>query len=134
ILAIPFIVALGASVRRLRPLLFGFWATFILALGGTTPLPKLLLGRAFDILTFERFTLWAAIMALPLVGLLAMELLDRFQSGAAVGLSLAAVATFGLALMWLNMNPYRPGTDMDVRPVVAFLNRDGHDNYRYLTL
>ena len=69
ILAFPFIIWRGASVGRLRPLLFGFWVTFILALGGTTPLPKLLLGRAFDILTFERFTLWAAVLALPLVGL-----------------------------------------------------------------
>ncbi len=134
ILAIPFIVTLGASVRRLRPLLFGFWVTFILALGGTTPLPRLVLGRAFEILTFERFTLWAAMMALPLVGLLAAELLDRFQNRAAVGLSLAAVATFGLALTWLSINPYRPGQDLDVKPVVAFLNRDGHDQYRYLTL
>jgi len=64
LLAFPFIVFLGASVRRLRPLLFGFWLTFMLALGGTTPLPKWLLGRAFDILTFERFTLWAALLAL----------------------------------------------------------------------
>ena len=134
ILAFPFILPLGASVRRLRPLLFGFWVTFILALGGTTPIPKWVLGRAFDILTFERFTLWVALMALPLVGLLAAELLDRFQNKAAVGFALAAVSTFGLALAWLNLNPYRPGLELDVKPVVAFLNRDGHDNYRYLTL
>jgi len=92
------------------------------------------LGRAFDILTFERFTLWAAVMALPLVGLLAAEILDRFQNTGAVVLSLAAVTSFGLALTWLNLNPYRPGLDLDVKPVDAFLNRDGHDNYRYLTL
>ena len=134
ILAFPFIVLRGASIRRLRPLLLGFWITFILALGGTTPLPKLVLGRAFDILTFERFTLWAAVMALPLVGLLAAEILDRFQNTGAVVLSLAAVTSFGLALTWLNLNPYRPGLDLDVKPVDAFLNRDGHDNYRYLTL
>jgi len=54
------------------------------------------------------FTLWAALLALPLVGLLAAELLDRFQNKAAVGLALAAVATFGLALTWLNLNPFHP--------------------------
>jgi hypothetical protein len=134
LLAFPFVVVMGASVRRLRPLLLGFWITFLLALGGTTPVPKWLLGRAFDILTFERFTLWAAIMALPLVGLLAIELLDRFQNRAAVALSLAAVATFGMALTWLTLNPFRPAADLNVKPVVAFLNRDGHDSYRYLTL
>src|SRR5262249_19117658 len=31
ILAMPFIVVVGASVKRLRPLLLGFWVTFILA-------------------------------------------------------------------------------------------------------
>jgi len=134
ILALPFIVMRGASVRRLRPLLFGFWLTLIFGLGGTTPLPRWLLGRAFDVLTFERFTFWATLMAMPIVGLLAVELLDRFRAKAAVALSLAAVATVGAALAWLTANPYRPAATVNVNPVIAFLNRDGHDAYRYLTL
>jgi hypothetical protein len=134
ILALPFIIIRGASVRRLRPLLFGFWITLIFGLGGTTPLPRWLLGRAFEVLTFERFTFWATLMAMPIVGLLAVELLDRFQAKAAVALSLAAVATVGAALAWLTANPFRPTATINVDPVVAFLNRDGHDSYRYLTL
>ena len=134
ILGLPFIVIRGASVRRLRPLLFGFWVTLIFGLGGTTPLPRWLLGRAFDVLTFERFTFWATLMAMPIVGLLAVELLDRFRAKAAVALSLAAVATVGAALAWLTANPYRPAATVNVNPVIAFLNRDGHDAYRYLTL
>ena len=134
ILALPFILIRGASVRRLRPLLLGFWLTLIFGLGGTTPLPRWLLGRAFDILTFERFTFWATLMAMPIVGLLAVELLDRFRAKAAVALSLAAVATVGAALAWLTANPYRPAGTADVHPVIDFLNRDGHDTYRYLTL
>lgn len=134
ILALPFIIIRGATVRRLRPLLFGFWLTLIFGLGGTTPLPRWLLGRAYEILTFERFTFWATLMAMPIVGLLAIELLDRFRAKAAVGLSLAAFATIGAALAWLAANPYRPAGTMNVKPVIAFLNRDGHDSYRYLTL
>ena len=134
ILALPFIVIRGASVRRLRPLLFGFWLTLIFGLGGTTPLPRWLLGRAFEVLTFERFTFWATLMAMPIVGLLAVELLDRFRAKSAVALSLAAVATVGAALAWLTANPYRPAATVNVNPVIAFLNRDGHDAYRYLTL
>jgi len=135
ILALPFIFMRGSSSRRLTPLLFGFWLTFIFGLGGTTPLPKWLLGRAYDILTFERFTFWATLMAMPLVGVLAVELLDRFGSKAAVALSLAAVGTVGAALWWLSANPYRPmGTATNVNPVIGFMNRDGHDSYRYLTL
>jgi hypothetical protein len=73
-------------------------------------------------------------MAMPIVGLLAVELLDRFRAKAAVALSLSAVATVGAALAWLTANPYRPTATVNVNPVIAFLNRDGHDAYRYLTL
>jgi hypothetical protein len=134
ILALPFILIKGASSRRLVPLLLGFWVTFIFGLGGTTPLPRWLLGRAYEILTFERFTFWATLLAMPIVGILSTQLLDRFRTKAMVGLSLAAVATFGAALAWLTVNPYRSVASEDVQPVIAFLNRDGHDSYRYLTL
>jgi hypothetical protein len=133
ILALPFILFKGAS-RRLLPLLCGFWLTLIFGLGGTTPLPRWLLGRAFYVLTFERFTFWATLMAMPIVGVLAKDLLDRFGRKAAVGLALAAITTFGAALAWLAVNPYRARNVANVDPVVNFLNRDGHDAYRYMTL
>jgi hypothetical protein len=134
ILAFPFILLRGASVQRLRPLLWGFWLTAIFGLGGTTPLPRWLLGRAFEILTFERFTFWATLLAMPIVGLLAADWLRRFRTKAAVGLAIAAVGSLSLALAWLAINPYRPRGTLNVEPVDAFLNRDGHDAYRYLTL
>lgn len=134
ILALPFIIIRGSSIPRLRPLLIGFWLSLIFGLGGTTPLPRWLLGRAYNILTFERFTFWATLLAMPIVGLLAVQLLDRFRAKAAVGLALASVVTIGAALAWLTANPFRPTITMDVNPVIAFLNRDGHDSYRYLTL
>jgi hypothetical protein len=134
ILAFPFILLKGAAVPRLRPLLISFWVAFIFGLGGTTPLPKWILGRAFDILTFERFTLWASLLALPIVGLLAAELLRRYPRAGKVALSFAAVGTFGLALAWVDLSPFRTTGGMNVSSVVSFLNRDGHDRYRYLTL
>lgn len=134
LLALPFVIYRGASVRRLRPLLFGFWFALIFGLGGTTPLPRWLLGRAYEILTFERFTFWATLLAMPIVGLLAVQFLDRFRAKGAAALSLAAVATIGAALWWLSANPFRSTGSTNVEPVIAFLNRDGHDSYRYLTL
>ena len=134
ILALPFVVIRGASIPRLRPLLYGFWITFLFGLGGTTPVPRWLLGRAYEILTFERFTFWATLLALPLAGLIARRLLDRYRSLAAVGLAVAAIATVGAALSWLTLNPYRPGVPLNVDPVISFLNRDGHDQFRYLTV
>jgi len=134
LLALPFIVIKGASNPRLRVLLLAFWVTFLIALGGTTPVPHWLFGRAFEILTFERFTLWATVLALPIVGLLVSEIVDRFPRWGAIGVSTAAVASLGLALGWLAWSPFRTFSSLNVDSVVAFLNRDGHDQYRFLTL
>jgi hypothetical protein len=133
ILALPFIVIRGSEVVRLRPLLLGFWITFLLGLGGTTPVGHLLLGRAFDVLTMERFSYWATLLALPFVGLLAEELINRFRMHAVIGLSLAAVFSCAAAVAWVT---YRPAdaSDFKTDSVAAWLNRDGHDQYRYVTL
>ena len=134
LLAMPFLVWYGARNRRLRPLVLGFWITFLFGLGGTTPVPKWLLGRAFEILTFERFTLSAALMSLPIVGLLAERLVDRYRRTAVVGLALAALVTVILPMAWLALSPFTSSANLNVDPVDAFLNRDGHDRFRYLTL
>jgi hypothetical protein len=134
ILALPFIVFRGAAVPRLRILLIAFWIAFLFALGGTTPVPKLVFGRAFEILTFERFTLWATLLALPILGSLAESLLDRFRDVGAYALAAAAVFTLSLSLGWLHWSPFKTSGGLNVDAVVNFLNRDGHDQYRYLTL
>ena len=134
ILALPFIVLKGASVPRLRMLLLAFWVTFLIALGGTTPVPRWIFGRAFEILTYERFTLWATVLALPIVGLLVEEVIDRFPSRGAIAVGTAAIASLGLALGWLSWSPFQTSSSLNVDSVVSFLNRDGHDQYRYLTL
>jgi hypothetical protein len=133
ILALPFIFIRGSVVARLRPLLFGFWVAFLIGLGGTTPVAHALLGRAFEVLTMERFSYWATLLALPFVGIFAVELIDRFATWAVLGLATLAVFSCGLAVAW---SAYRPteGGDFKVAPVAAWLNRGGHDQYRYFTL
>jgi hypothetical protein len=132
VLALPYILYKGAE-RRLRPLLFGFYFALLFGLGGTTPVPRLLLGRAFYILTFERFTYWALLLAMPFVGTLAVHLIDRYGVRAASALFVTAVGTASLAVAW---NVYFPliGPPLDVDPVIKFLNDRDHDKYRYLTL
>jgi hypothetical protein len=61
------------------PPVAGFLAGFLLGLGGTTPVGRVLLGRGFEVITMERFSYWATLLALPFVGLLARELIDRFR-------------------------------------------------------
>ncbi len=133
ILALPFIFVRGAAVTRLRPLLLGFWVAFLVGLGGTTPVGRLLLGRAFEVLTMERFSYWATLLALPFVGLLASELVDRFRMRAVAVLTVLAAFSCALAVGWAT---YRPADaqDFKVDSVASWLNRDGHDKYRYITL
>ena len=133
ILALPFIFLRGSSNARLRPLLLGFWLAFMVGLGGTTPLGRLVLGRAFEVLTMERFSYWATLLALPFVGLLAAELIDRFRTRAVVGLAMAATLSCALAVAWATYHP-ADAADFSVDSTAAWLNRDGHDKYRYVTL
>jgi hypothetical protein len=133
ILTLPFIFLRGSMVVRLRPLLFGFWVAFLVGLGGTTPVGRVLLGRAFDVLTMERFSYWATLLALPFVGLLVAELVDRYRMAAVVGVTILATLTCAIAVGWAT---YRPADaeDFKVDTVASWLNRDGHDQYRYVTL
>jgi hypothetical protein len=132
VFALPYVFYKGAE-RRLRPLLVGFYLALLFGLGGTTPLPRWVLGRAFEILTFERFTFWALLLAMPFVGMLAVQLIDRYQVKAARLLVIAAIGSGSLAVAW---NVYFPliGPEPDVEPIVKFLNEPGRDQYRYLTL
>jgi hypothetical protein len=133
ILTLPFIFLRGARSPRLRPLLFGFWIAFLIGLGGTTPAGQLLLGRAFNVLTMERFSYWATLLGLPFVGLLSAELVDRFRLRAVVGLTALAAITCAVAVAWASIRP-ADAEDFNVGSVALWLNRDGHDQYRYLTL
>jgi hypothetical protein len=148
LLALPFIFAKGLKESRLRPLFFGFWITMIFALGGTTPLPRMLLGTVagvvnaitganvhnpFDILTFERFSFWANLMALPIVALLAVGLIDRYGRKAVFVLGALAALTVSFAVAWPVYHPIHDAP-FSTAEVISFLNRDGHDKFRYLTL
>lgn len=133
ILAFPFILLRGTSIPRLRPLLLGFWVAFLLGLGSTTPVARLLLGRAFEVLTMERFTYWATLLALPFVGLLVEELVLKSHWRSLSAVIVAAGLTCAVAVAW---STYRPAEaeSFKVDSVAGWLNRDGHDRYRYITL
>lgn len=134
LVALPFILWVGSVNRRFRPLMLFFWITFIIGLGGTTPVPKWIFRRAFEVLTFERYTLSAAALALPIVGLLVEQLVDRYRVKAVVAVSILAAASMAVGLGWLTWSPFKSNAELNVDAVINFLNRDGHYDYRYLTL
>ncbi|QNM86895.1 hypothetical protein H9W90_07235 [Polaribacter pectinis] len=132
-----------------RYLFFGisFTMCVILGTGGTTAIPRIILGEnAFNILTLDRFTLWASIMALPLFG----EFIYRFVEGDLKELiqekfgavyhriigGLLASLFLGMVVFTMSLGYFRPSQPQKIKmlPIVNFLNQDDHDQWRYLTL
>ena len=132
-----------------RYLFFGlsFTILFILGTGGTTPIPRMVLGdTAFNILTLDRFTLWGSIMALPIFG----EFAYRFSEGdlkqliqrkfgavyhRVIGAFLVGLFLF-ISVFTLSLGYFRPMQPQSIKmlPIVNFLNQDQHDHWRFLTL
>ena len=132
-----------------RYLFFGLSITLltILGTGNTTSIPKFILGEnAFNILTLDRFTLWASIMSLPIFG----EFVYRFVEGdlkniiqdkfgavyhRLIGGILAALFLF-MTVFTMSLGYFRPSQPQQIKmlPIVNFLNQDQHDQWRYLTL
>ncbi len=133
VLLFPFIFLRGSSTPRLRPLLIGFWVAMLLGLGATTPISRLLLGRAYEVLTMERFTYWATLLAVPFVGLFVEKLIDKARWRSLAAVVVAGGLTCAAAVGW---GEYRPAEaeSFQVDSVATWLNRDGHDRYRYVTL
>ena len=132
-----------------RYLFFGLSITLltILGTGGTTPIPRMVLGEtAFNILTLDRFTLWASIMSLPLLGEFAyrfvegdLKALIRVRFGAIyhriIGGILAGLFIF-MTVFTMSLGYFRPfqPQKIEMLPIVNFLNQDDHDKWRFLTL
>ncbi|MGB2129387.1 MAG: hypothetical protein ACPHXR_07920 [Flavicella sp.] len=112
-----------------------FLMLVILGMGGTTPIPKWLLGaNAYDILTFDRFTLWASIMALPMVG---EWIYNRNKNGL---ISIPGMLFITLLIcassLTISLNFFKPlqPKKIDTLPIVNFMNKDQHYKWRYMTL
>ncbi len=136
-----------ATERRYTFIGLSLVLLFILGTGGTTPIPKLLLGEtAFNILTLDRFTFWGTMITLPFWGLLVNELLSGSYRKFLIeklGQPVYSVFLFGLAtiliggnILIVNMNTYRPfqPEPIDAEPISRFLERDQHYQWRYLAL
>ncbi|MEZ4675115.1 MAG: glycosyltransferase family 39 protein [Caldilineaceae bacterium] len=145
ILLMPYLFVKGFAGRT-WPLTASFAFMALLGTGGTTPIPKLLLQGAFDILTLDRFTLWAAILMLPLAGRFTTSL-NRGAVGRwlqvqfgyitwhSVQLTLVAgvVAFFVFTVSLPQFRKFQPAP-IDMQPIVNFLNKDQHWRWRFLTL
>lgn len=145
ILVVPYVI-IKTVTTRLWPLGLSVLLCLVLGTGGTTPVPRMILGGAFDILTLDRFTFWATILILPITGLLLNSLLHgrageglraAFGRGAhrllIGGYFLVTVGIAVFAAILPTLQPTQPRF-VDPAPIVQFLAEDEHDRWRYLTL
>ena len=145
IFAVPYVISKSLKTA-LWPLGVSILIALLLGTGGTTPLPRLLLGPAFDVLTLDRFTFWASLLILPFAGLAVQSLWEErgklilnrafgaFLSRA--GLVLTLVCYVGLAIATALLPTFRPTQPdfIDPTPIVKFMDEDHHSDWRYLTL
>lgn len=144
-LVLPYVVVRGLFGTT-WPLAASVGLLALLGTGGTTPLPRMLLGGAFEILTLDRFTFWGTIAVLPLVGRFVESLVhgrsaawlranlgDRTSRGLR---AVAVVAFLAFTVFAANLAVFRPmqPARIDIDPIVAFIEKDDHDRWRYLTL
>lgn len=145
LLILPYAFYKGATTA-LWPLALSLALCLVLGTGGTTPIPRLILRGAFDILTLDRFTFWGSILILPFTGLLIEGLLhgrSRQQMRIALGAPIYRVfiggffaCMAGLATLVAILPTFQPTQPERVAPgpLVTFLEEDKHYRWRYLTL
>jgi hypothetical protein len=140
ILALVFgLLLVRREIRQAAPWYLVAVFLFVLGLGGTTPLPRLLLGSQWDWLTYDRFSLWADVILAILFAAWVSRRLDagsrgRWPARLAWGLTLVVLGTYGIAdalrPTLINSTP----APIDPQPIMAFLQANGRDHWRYLTL
>jgi hypothetical protein len=149
LLTIPRVLRRGFT-KRTWSLTASIALLFVLGTGGTTPIPKLLLGASFQVLTLDRFTFWATISILPFAGQIAQRIFsnrslltaspdrssDRRIRIARIVRVGACAAYIVVAVFCANLSAYRPlqPAAIDPGPIVRFLEHDEHARWRYLTL
>jgi hypothetical protein len=124
-----------------------FFLCLLFGSGGTTPLPKKMLGdNAFNILTLDRFGFWASIIAIPFMAkfiysFLAGPVKDFWHRhfSAKIHFVLSAITGFSYLLFLIfifHLGSFRPlqPSEVNIQPMLNFLNRDEHMRWRYLTL
>lgn len=139
---IPFLIRKWPP--RFTGLLVSFIVLFLLGLGGTTPLPRLVFGTSWEWLTYDRFAFWACLTLTPFFGVLfiglkkrqrlqipSMRATPRRNLISALTFSLFAATSLGAwftpYFLQLQPDPIR------MQPILDFLNIDHRSDYRYVT-
>jgi O-antigen ligase len=121
-----------AGKRILGGLGISFFMLFLIGLGGTTPLPRLLFGRGWEWLTYDRFAFWASLLLLPFLGMVVILLRRRRSKGSGKKIFASLAVSSVIVGLVTTILPLQPGA-VDMDKIVAFLGQDGHSGWRYIT-
>ena len=133
----PLAVIIPAAFRLARSRQFlglgvAFFILFLLGLGNTTPLPRLLFGKGWEWLTYDRFAFWATLTLMPFFGMVVILLRRRHRRGTRTKIFLTLATTSLIVGLITAFLPLQPGA-VDMRQVVGFLKQKEHSGWRYLT-
>lgn len=133
--------------RRFIAWAVSFFLCLLFGSGGTTPLPKMMLGsNAFNILTLDRFGFWASIIAIPFMAKFIYSFISgpvkefwQNNFGNQTHFILSGITGFSYLLFIVfifHLGSFRPlqPKEIEIQPMLNFLNRDDHMRWRYLTL
>jgi O-antigen ligase len=121
-----------ARQRRLIGLGCAFLLLFLLGLGGTTPLPRLLFSKGWEWLTYDRFAFWASLTLMPFFGMVVILLRRRGSRRVRTKIFLTLAVSSLIVGLITTILPLQPGA-VDMRPVVRFLEQSDHAGWRYMT-
>jgi hypothetical protein len=142
--AIPYVFVAAARQGHLRPLAGAWLLLFILGLGGTTPLPRLLFPGMWSWLTYDRFALWSSLLLAVFIGQWWERSFSPLGSPdpsrarraarvAMIGLAMSLLASSPLPLVLPRALPMQP-PPVAMDELLEFLHKDEHWRWRYLTV
>ncbi len=111
-----------------------------LSLGGANPLNQLMLGRFFEILTFDRFAFWNSLLILPPLAAWLSQTCDsalaRWPRRRCLSLGLGAAVIYGLFFGVNATSPFwKPLAPLlDTAPLAARLNQPEFQDCRFLSI
>lgn len=144
---LPVISYLIIRQKRFLGWAISFFFCLVLGAGSTTPIAKLLLGEyAFNILTLDRFAFWASIIAIPFLA----KFFHSFITGSVKAFwvnnygkkthfilsGITGFSYFMFIIFIFHLGSFRPlqPKEVEIDPILNFLNRDNHNEWRYLAL
>lgn len=133
LLLLPLLLYWCARFQRHRLLLLGSVLLMLLGLGGTTKLPFLIFGEEWQWLTYERFSVWATIMLMPIIGETIVNL--KKPSHETLLRAILSLLVGSTAIWIINPGQYRTTpAPIDLSPTINVIKENPLCLNRYLAL